>query len=543
MADTIVDKLVVSLGFKVDDASVKDAKAKFNAVTDAVAGFATGMGALLSAAAGFTFVVAEQNAAIQDQAKALNLTTEAYTELSYAAELSGLTTEGLRMGLMTLQRQLGQAAGGSKEAGALFDSLGVSITDTEGRLRTSAEVLPEIADGLLSLDSDGERAAIQMRLLGEQGTRFNDLFSKGASGLAKLTAEAREFGATLDSDVAERSAQLDDSLLRLRKVTGGLAKSFADDLIPTLQPLVEQLTAFLGASDGIVRSGVDMAARGMALAFRFLATDAGKAAAAVGALAVGLSTARAANGVVGLLGAAGPVGAALASMTSGMAAFAVPAAIVALAIGGIALVLEDFYVTAEGGDSVTRRLADSMGIGAETVRLFAAGFRVLKNSFEATSHAFEGGLLLIGDFITMVGTEVPKAVNAATRAIEQLARAIGIDIDLGGIRDQVADAALNYRKFTVGGAAGLLEGFAGMQDEALAQGRGEAPFQRQGAGERFATDALGLGFFTRSVERNADRNYAVNVAMNISRGANVEDIVAEGAKGIRKAVQATEEGR
>lgn len=536
MAETVVDKLVVAVGFKVDEQQFANAKAAFEKVTDAAAGVATGVYGVMAAAAGFTLVIAKQNADLEDAAKALNLTTEAYTELTYAAELSGLNAEQLRMGLMTLQRQIGAAAGGSKEAKATFDALGVSFLDAEGRVRTSAELLPELADGLRGLASDGERASVQMRLLGESGGRFNDFFSGGSERIAELTGEAREFGAVLGSDVAAASASLDDNVFRLRTALGGLGRVFANELIPSIEPVVEQLTAFLGASDGIVRVGVDRAARVIGYAFDFLATDAGKAAAAIGAVAVGLSAARAANGVVGLLGAAGPAGAALAGLATSFSSVAIPAGIVALAVGGVALVLEDLYVTGQGGDSITRRLADSLGVGAETARLAGAAFRIFTNSIETTALVMEGALLEINAIIDAIGVGIPRAVEFAANALNRLGDLLGVD--LRGLTSGLSDFALQYRQATIGGAAGLLESVATNQESTIGALRGERRFDR---GEGITADIFGLSPAIRSAEAVSNRNYSVNVSANIARDASNEAIISRVAKETRKALEAVEE--
>ena len=425
MATTTVERIVVGLGFSVDEPSVKKGLAAYDSIAAAAEGVAAAIGTALLASATFTISMAEQVAATQDLANSLSLTTEEYTALAYAADMSGISQEKMKVGLMTLQRQLGAAGRGSKEAGALFSKLGVSVEDSNGNLKTSSAVLLEVADGIQQLGSDGEKSAVLLQLFGESGGAFKDLFKDGAKGVKALTDQAVELGIVLDSDVAEAGAQLDDSFLSLKKVVGALGLAFADDLFPPMKVLVEQLTAFLADSDGIVRSGIERAAKAIGKAFEFLATDAGKAAFGIGTVATALSAARTAQGAAGLLGSLGPAGQAVSGLTAAFASSAKAVGPYVIALAGLYLAYDELKVTAEGGDSMIRRFGQTLGIETETVKLATNTFNLLGNAFDSAM---------------MFASEAEKSISQSIRGI---AAALDIELPeewsaLGAVFDRLA---------------------------------------------------------------------------------------------------------
>ncbi len=500
MAATVVERIVVGLGFATDEASASRAVKSYEAVAHAAQDVAAAIGSALVAVAGFTLGMAENVAATQDLANSLSLSTEEYTALAYAADMAGISQEKMKVGLMTLQRQLGAAGRGSKEAGALFAKLGVSVTDANGELKTSSQALLEVADGIQQLGSDGEKSAVLLQLFGESGGAFKDLFKDGAKGVQELTDKAAELGIVLDSDVAEAGAQLDDSFQSLKKVVGALGLSFADDLFPPMKVLVEQLSSFLSDADGIVRVGLDRAAKGMAAAFAFLATDAGKAAGAIGLVAAGLSAARNAQGVLGLIGQAGPAGAAVANLGKSFGVAAAGAAKFAIPIALVALVLEDFYVTAEGGDSLTRRLADSMGIGEETARSFAAGLKILGNSFEFALVLGGEAFKQFEEFNNFLRDNMLQTLDDIAGAVTKIGTAIGVDLSPVTDLIESAKGLLPDKKEAAGGIAGALEE-AAKDTSALVAG---------------AKGADGLGFAETPI---ADKLPFVGVGTYLTRSA------------------------
>ena len=70
-------------------------------------------------------------------------------KLQYAAGLGGSSAEAMEGALTKLGQQMNQAAGGgAKEFGAMLQHLGISLKDNQGKVRSSAAVMRELAEAI-----------------------------------------------------------------------------------------------------------------------------------------------------------------------------------------------------------------------------------------------------------------------------------------------------------------------------------------------------------------------------------------------------------
>jgi hypothetical protein len=358
----IVERLVVSVGYQVDRASEAIAKSSY-------ANIAAGIAAAGVAAVGFSVALATQDDKIAKTARGLGLLTEEYTALTYAADRAGLAEEEMAAGLGALQGKLGEAARGGGDTAALFRQLGVDVLDAGGKVRTAADVIPELADGLGMLGTEGERADARLRLLGEGGRKWAPLLAGGSKEIDALTDRAKRLGITLDSGAAVQSERFVDALTDLRGVGLGLSRDLGATLIPRAAAFTEQLVEWLSAENGIVRVAAHRSATLLGYALDGVKTPAGQAAGALTLVLAALKGAKGASGLVDGIAKASPM---LGGLGKGLLGAVGPAAKVAIPLALVALVIDDVIVTAQGGDSAIRRMADAMGVGEEVARGFAS---------------------------------------------------------------------------------------------------------------------------------------------------------------------------
>jgi hypothetical protein len=374
VAGRYVDQLLVGIKYVTDSASARTAMRMYDGITAGV----------IAAGAAVTGFVVAQSLALDEVAKTartLDLTTEAWSRYQYAADLSGVSNEQLKTGLRALTVQIGGVAQGSAEAIKNFSAIGVEVQNVDGSFRTAAELLPEVADGLNRLD-EGQRAAFRSRLLGESGSELATFLEGGSEGIRAMTDEADALGVTLNSDTAAAAEAFVDNLTRLKAVVTGAGMQLANLLLPAAVDATDQLVKMATASDGFIRLGLDRVVRAIGIGLDFLETPAGRVALGVGGIATAFGAVRlggqALSPVLGMLGTG------FGSMTAAAAPWLLLAA-------GIVLVLEDIYVTAQGGDSVIRRVADAFGYGEETARFW-------RDTLLTANAAMQAGILLGEEF-------------------------------------------------------------------------------------------------------------------------------------------------
>lgn len=216
---------------------------------------------------GFGKAAVDAAAQMQDMAQRTGVSTEALSQLDYAAQQSGTSMETLEKSLAKLSKAQAAAVGGSKQAAESFAKIGVSVKNADGSLRSTEEVLLDVAERFSKLQDGAAKAALAQELFGKSGTELIPLLNKGREGITALTKEADKLGLTIGGKTAAAASAFNDNLNKMRNVTRGIASQFVTQVLPMLGSLAEE---FLSAAQ---RSGTLEAAVGtLVIAFKTLLT-------------------------------------------------------------------------------------------------------------------------------------------------------------------------------------------------------------------------------------------------------------------------------
>lgn len=180
--------------------------------------------ALTAFAAGAAAATAAMGVAVQgaiDHADELNkasqkagVAVESLSRLAYAAKLSDVALGQLTGGLQKLSKGMLEAANGDGPAKA-FRALGVTVTDTNGRLRDSNAVFSELADRFSRMEDGSTKTALAIQIFGKSGADLIPLLNSGADGLARMADEADRMGATISDKTARSAEEFNDTLTRI----------------------------------------------------------------------------------------------------------------------------------------------------------------------------------------------------------------------------------------------------------------------------------------------------------------------------------------
>jgi hypothetical protein len=220
----------------------------------------------------------------------VGISTESLSQLEYAAQLSGTSLDGLRTGLLRLSRTASDAANGMTTAQRAFDAIGVSAKKADGTLKSTDELLLEIAEQFSKYEDGAGKAALAQELFGRSGAQLIPLLNQGRDGIAELTAEADRLGLTVGTDAAQAAERFNDNLTRMATAFKGVITQASQRLLPTMEAVaqsfvdtvsnaefLERAIGFLDKSfKGLVSTGLVVAA-----SFKTIGTVLGAAAAAV----------------------------------------------------------------------------------------------------------------------------------------------------------------------------------------------------------------------------------------------------------------------
>ena len=120
----------------------------------------------------------------------------------------------------------------------LFKQLGISMTDANGKMRTTTELLPDIANAMRSQATESQKAYIATQLFGRGGQSLIQMLEGGAEGLNALTAEAERMGIVVDQDGVDSAKAFGDNLDRLKFSLLGVSLSIGQHIIPIIEPMI-----------------------------------------------------------------------------------------------------------------------------------------------------------------------------------------------------------------------------------------------------------------------------------------------------------------
>ena len=199
----------------------------------------------------------------------LGLTTDAVQELGYAADITGSSTDSMRIGLQFLARGLEETrTKGTGPAAEAFQKLGISIGQLKGK--SLDQNLESIADRFQKLPDGAEKASIAMDLFGRQGTELIPLLDKGSAGIVELRAEAEKLGVVIGEDGVKKADQYEEAQKRLSATWTGLRNTVVVGLLPALTALVEKIQEWIASNHDAIVSGLTAAVQILMTAFSAL---------------------------------------------------------------------------------------------------------------------------------------------------------------------------------------------------------------------------------------------------------------------------------
>ena len=240
--DTVADKLGVKL-------------------PDGISKFTGGLGKIpvstAAAAAGIAAVVAagiklerklmdvtKESAAAAKDLEALSLQSGVSAQdlqaFQYAEDFLDVSTDTLTDSLKDLTTKMSDAKDGNEDVIAMFDQLGVSVTDAGGNLRDSYDVFLDVIDGLGEMSNQAERDALAMGLINESAQKLNPLIEQGSGSLKKYAAEAENVGYILSNDQLKALTAVDEAQNQLLKSQEAVSKQISAEYAPYMSDALNQ---------------------------------------------------------------------------------------------------------------------------------------------------------------------------------------------------------------------------------------------------------------------------------------------------------------
>ena len=300
----------------------------------------------------------DAGSAMSDMSVRTGVAVEDLSRMSYVAEQIGASSQNLEMALKNLSIRMDDNAQKGEDANDAFTRLGISVLDTDGKMKSVTQIMLELADKFANIEDAATRTGLAADLFGARaGTQLMEMLALGSEGMTEYMNKADKLGITMSTTQAQAADKLGDSLADIQASMAGLARSIAEVLIPSLQPLVENLIAVIqkfnewrNAHPALFDAITKMVAVG------------GPIMLLIGAL----------GKIVAIIGTVGGAGGTVIGAFSSMLPFLGPAGLIAAGVAAVVLVWKNWDSIKGWVNGAWEAVKNFASQGWENIKLFAS---------------------------------------------------------------------------------------------------------------------------------------------------------------------------
>ena len=237
---------------------------------------------------------------IVTQSKVYGVSTKELQKYNAAADLVDVKAEAIVATHRKLERNMLNAALGSKKQALAFEELGIEYKNADGSLRDGDKVWQDTIKALSKMENVTERDAYAMALMGRSATDLNPLILDGAEGYEILAKAMEKYDLDfVDEDTLKRANDFNDQMDLMKAVTyiafQNIGTELAGVFLPALKKVVDwvgnlanwisKLNPNLVATVGVI-AGIVAAIAPALLIFGALASAAGAVAGALASISL-----------------------------------------------------------------------------------------------------------------------------------------------------------------------------------------------------------------------------------------------------------------
>lgn len=249
---TVIESLLIGLGFQVDDKSLKSFEENVKESVKSVGVLALAVSGAAAAIGGFVATVASGMDDLGDWADAEQFSAQKLIELGYAAQLSGSSMEAVKSSVEGLNKVLGEASLGVGRGAMTFKKLHMNAREADGSVKSVDAILEEVADKMQGL-SRQESIALAEKLGIDRS--LVPMLMKGREEIKKLREESQAFGATTDEQIAT-AGDFQDSMDRTHFMLSSMVKTIAVELMPAVKDVIDGFRKWVMANRELIKANI-----------------------------------------------------------------------------------------------------------------------------------------------------------------------------------------------------------------------------------------------------------------------------------------------
>lgn len=225
--------------------SSAEANSKMNQIADAAGKIAdktkklsVAAGGLLASGVGLAVQAGKSADEINTIAKQSGFSTDDIQKFQYAAEKIDVDLSTITGAATKMKKSMVSNSADTKKA---WETLGISVLDSNGKMRESNTVFYETVEALSKVTNETERDQLAMQIFGKSADQLAGIVDDGGAALKEMGDEAEKAGLILGKDALDNANEFNDSIDKLKataaKRFSQIGASVAQDLLPFLEKL------------------------------------------------------------------------------------------------------------------------------------------------------------------------------------------------------------------------------------------------------------------------------------------------------------------
>lgn len=172
---------------------------------------------------------------MNDLAQKTGVSVEQLSRFEQAARAGGTSIESVGGAMLQLNKRLesGKAQGALK-------GLGISATDASGRLKSTDQIMLEVADKFRTMPDGANKSAIAMQLFGRSGAELIPVLNGGGDAIRKLSA-------TMSTDFAKSADNLNDKLAEITTKFTAIGVKLGEAFLPLMARAADAVVSLASA--------------------------------------------------------------------------------------------------------------------------------------------------------------------------------------------------------------------------------------------------------------------------------------------------------
>lgn len=189
----------------------------------------------IASVAELTKSIIETNAHLVDMAQQVSINVTKLSQLSVAAQLAGTDIDGVAQSLGIMSKNAMAAYSGNKQLQAVFNSLGISVRDANGQLKSTDDLFDEVAVRFSNMHEGIGRTSAAIALFGRNGKQLIPMLIEYGRNVEAATAKAERLGVVVSQSDADAFKKLNDTMQEISIAIRGDFTQALTVLVPYLQ--------------------------------------------------------------------------------------------------------------------------------------------------------------------------------------------------------------------------------------------------------------------------------------------------------------------